>query len=1444
LSDFIEHNFKGGYALATGLNTSELISKMLFCDDATFTASNHDELGTLIDLMGVFCEATEMEINQDKTFYSSLNCKAKNPPEHQFWKSKPSPTRKKPFSRKIGRTGSTVICKPSKTFWRYLGHFQNNEGSTHQTKVNIDTIIEEDLAYMTSRPLTPTGMNQAVSSLIRSKIEYQTRTSSLTKQELGNIQKRINKAARARFRVCKATHYNLLHGHPSGGGLGFGHIWDDTNKEKLTLLQELLYTEVPTAKAAGLNFLFRLQTASKLNEAPLTTTLGSTVVCPTGWWASSLWQWMSDNGITMATPSFYLAPFANDVPLHDILADEDGDEKHSTDPLHTYHPHWLSQCFDSTTKLLKASRKLAQSNRNVKHLTAALLPYMEQSKLCHDLGAEQVPYADQANYLYRTDGHKYYRLENPAEETGIGVECTLRHSRHHTTFQPGENAAHIPHWKDLQPVNTSCGQAGETRLINNAEWAVPVSEPATEYLQSEWNLPEDKAAILTEMIAEYLESDDAPHAQSRTRLTITSDGSHREHQQIGTFAWAIKPDGQGCDQPSQADFEYFTFADGGGEHATPYPEIGDPSPCKTSSTRLEAAAILDCLRFLNTTALKNSPPRPGCPPVPWVCDSQPAINTFNKVTSLTTRQLLNLPNKDIWHSILHELKDSYIRQHVQLVWTGSHADDHTEYHELTYFQKCNVQADQLCDQYYSLDASDTPAVGNDAARSTLGSNAPGAVYVNGLFIAGRTTAHLTEHIQMRRTLEYFRTKTHLWGDTDTIEWEALSLSSKKLHFGGRVHAMKAMHGLYATNSVKLLRGTVDHSESCCTFCGTCIESWWHITGQCLHKDVCEIRRNALRAITETVEHHGVSATGHIEALLRLTPEGAPANYYDNSTSTSIHDRTDVFPDGTRAMWHGVTHNKLAEELKTGALKLTPSIHGRILTSIRDMHKQLWVARVAILREQGNTSQPFKRGGAPPSQQHVDKCIRLLYAKGALPANGTDQSVQDCMKLPPKARRRIYAKHSKPHLSKLKQLTAPPQKDPLVQRTILVPYADRDKPHAAIVTHAKPPIETEPNTPVYAAHFISDGDEHDFTYTELHCAWKKHPITGMSTYYNGYKGHVSDAGVNDSEQHVYEITNVQNQTNAQILSTAQLHAALDPHPLHGLQLLSEAHGTETVAVVPDNPNGTGTAKLTAIVAGTPQSRTVTWDEVILHTTTKNLTFFQNETAWEPLAAGVDTNPPLLPPPAPALPPLLRGNNHSAAFTPVREIRLRTKAMLDMNATNLAGHLGVSFSTLSAWNPELELQHDSTLKRGTILQVPTPGPANPHGLPPPPPQGTAPPPRANARRSRAAVQPPRGRLPAPKGREQTPTARTSATSRKAHKNARTQPGQGEARSPTTVPTDTNDAPASEHTNARQLRANARTHRSHDPRSVARQEQATSTAEDRDTLQTPPPTGDGDG
>jgi len=72
-----------------------------------------------------------------------------------------------------------------------------------------------------------------------------------------------------------------------------------------------------------------------------------------------------------------------------------------------------------------------------------------------------------------------------------------------------------------------------------------------------------------------------------------------------------------------------------------------------------------------------------------------------------------------------------------------------------------------------------------------------------------------------------------------------------------------------------------------------------------------------------------------------------------------------FPTERGPCGMGVTHNKLAEELKTGALKQTPSIHGRILTSIRDMHKQLWVARVAILREQGNTSQPFKRGGAPP-----------------------------------------------------------------------------------------------------------------------------------------------------------------------------------------------------------------------------------------------------------------------------------------------------------------------------------------------------------------------------------------------------------------------------------------------------------------------------------------------
>jgi hypothetical protein len=74
LTDYIDQNFDGGSDLQTGPDAHQKIAKMLFCDDTTSVmASSREELQQLVDLVCKFCEAVQMEINMDKTLFTSLN---------------------------------------------------------------------------------------------------------------------------------------------------------------------------------------------------------------------------------------------------------------------------------------------------------------------------------------------------------------------------------------------------------------------------------------------------------------------------------------------------------------------------------------------------------------------------------------------------------------------------------------------------------------------------------------------------------------------------------------------------------------------------------------------------------------------------------------------------------------------------------------------------------------------------------------------------------------------------------------------------------------------------------------------------------------------------------------------------------------------------------------------------------------------------------------------------------------------------------------------------------------------------------------------------------------------------------------------------------------------------------------------------------------------------
>ena len=89
-----------------------------------------------------------------------------------------------------------------------------------QTKTNVTKLIYEDLDHISSIPLTPTGVDQATNAFIRSAVEYQTKTSSLTKGELTSLQSQVFQTISGRLGLPGSISKNLLYGHPGGGGVG------------------------------------------------------------------------------------------------------------------------------------------------------------------------------------------------------------------------------------------------------------------------------------------------------------------------------------------------------------------------------------------------------------------------------------------------------------------------------------------------------------------------------------------------------------------------------------------------------------------------------------------------------------------------------------------------------------------------------------------------------------------------------------------------------------------------------------------------------------------------------------------------------------------------------------------------------------------------------------------------------------------------------------------------------------------------------------------------------------------------------------------------------------------------------------------------------------------------------------------------------------------------
>ena len=72
---------------------------------------------------------------------------------------------------------------------------------------------------------------------------YRTKHGNLDKQELQELQTKVNAKMKHKLNLPITTPNDIFFGHEIGGGVHFPHLWDETNIEKTKILQASLQNQ-------------------------------------------------------------------------------------------------------------------------------------------------------------------------------------------------------------------------------------------------------------------------------------------------------------------------------------------------------------------------------------------------------------------------------------------------------------------------------------------------------------------------------------------------------------------------------------------------------------------------------------------------------------------------------------------------------------------------------------------------------------------------------------------------------------------------------------------------------------------------------------------------------------------------------------------------------------------------------------------------------------------------------------------------------------------------------------------------------------------------------------------------------------------------------------------------------------------------------------------------
>jgi len=861
MSAYVEANSKEPYIYGTEGNELA-ITKVIYADDGTYFQRSRRGGQNVMNSVALFATATGIIVKPTKSYMYS---NTPGPPISivTYEQSNTAYKLQQPKHTHLRELGDN-------DFFRHLGNIQNAKGENSINKVNmydgteqtnIFEKVKNNMKALMARNITAGGTLQVLKSVVIRQVLYPVMYSNLNDIEIDKIQRKIQTVVRAKMRIPSQMSNDILYLHEHMGGMGHDTIVDLVNMDRLIILIQCLEEEGQMKKIMD-GAIHRLQQSAKITGNPLQTEITTFMAPQSNTWLYNLKVWMEHKKVTVKQN--IVNDVINRAPSIIELCTRKTRRKDIWEFLHR--------------KGLVEIQDMLNSDGTVR----GDIWLNETESIKSEVRAQVVGGIRKYNKGRWPIYNVYRKGRWVVNGTRVGQIIGMKKKKVEVMEWKLEDKIFVTHkqkkWKkgNLQEAIVRLNE-NDTRLIHIS----PIIAQHCSMSDSESDMEGD----VTEMTRKpndglwhlrpggenYEWLMDSANDSTQT-LHGVSDGSVKDCQMGGTFAWALLTKAGDVYQPTGADAVGWEDLD---EDKLPTQEV--------HSYRMEAIGLLSVLTFLRTEIKWKGK-------LEWHMDAMSVISTFKKCYMLGKSTWQRQRDKDIWSALI--IEESHWKGRVVLHHVESHVDKKKDENGVwrtpTSIQWMNIYVDKLADAAYfmNITALQIGSIQQDHKPK---------IYKCDKMITGNWRKQILEEIRIDNTKLKAKGKNLYWGlCTEEIEWGRMRKTSGNKTIAHRKQAAKLMNGMRATKDV-LLKMEIVH-ENICDMCDdNKIETNRHIHCFCRGEKIVQLRRKVKSKIIQTIKEH--KGESDIQKVLGCLYDTA-----DKGNALNLKDEEHL-PQSWQAAWN-------------------------------------------------------------------------------------------------------------------------------------------------------------------------------------------------------------------------------------------------------------------------------------------------------------------------------------------------------------------------------------------------------------------------------------------------------------------------------------------------------------------------------------------------------------